>query len=434
MKDRGERCDLEAGMAKLYASETAHAVATGALAVAGPAALRADSALERYYRDTPLMIIGEGTNEIQRTIIARNLVDRYGERLGALTSREREDEATREMVLAVRLFADKELAPLAPELDRDPDRLLAAVRALGDLGVLGALVPPAAGGLGLDDRTVALLVEEVARASGSVAALVASHLAAGVALSAGGAEMRRALPALARGERLAVLLEDPLDGRPEADGFRVTGRASAAATRGVDLFLAQAGGADERVVVLRRDDVLRVDASPTLGLRGAVPGAVTVDARVAPTAVVAAAGVGARARRVALLGAAATAVGVAQAAFEAALRYSQQRSAFGKPIAQHQAVQLALADAATAVTAARLLTYDAAATGDDTAAGLAKILASETALRATLDAMRIHGGYGYTTEFPVERYYRDAAHLPAALGGNDHERAAAARRLVAPGG
>jgi alkylation response protein AidB-like acyl-CoA dehydrogenase len=122
---------------------------------------------------------------------------------------------------------------------------------------------------------------------------------------------------------------------------------------------------------------------------------------------------------------------VAQAAFEAALRYSQQRSTFGKPIAQHQAVQLALADMATEIAAARLLTYDAAARGDDLGAELAKILASETACAVTLDAMRIHGGYGYTTEVPVERYYRDAAHLPAALGGNERARAAAARRLAA---
>jgi alkylation response protein AidB-like acyl-CoA dehydrogenase len=125
---------------------------------------------------------------------------------------------------------------------------------------------------------------------------------------------------------------------------------------------------------------------------------------------------------------AAIAVGLAQAAFEAALRYSQQRSTFGKPIAYHQAVQLKLADMATSITAARLLTEDAAGTGDG--AALAKILASETACAVTLDSMRIHGGYGYTTEFPVERYYRDAAHLPAALGGNERERVTAAQQLA----
>jgi alkylation response protein AidB-like acyl-CoA dehydrogenase len=135
------------------------------------------------------------------------------------------------------------------------------------------------------------------------------------------------------------------------------------------------------------------------------------------------------------VGAAATAVGLAQAAFEAALRYSQQRSTFGKPICQHQAVQLKLADMATAITAARLLTGRAAErldadARDDTGAAMARLAAGETAYMVTLEAMRIHGGYGYTSEFPVERYYRDAAGL--LLGPRDQageRRRIAARRL-----
>jgi alkylation response protein AidB-like acyl-CoA dehydrogenase len=133
------------------------------------------------------------------------------------------------------------------------------------------------------------------------------------------------------------------------------------------------------------------------------------------------------------LGVAALAVGVAQAAFEAALRYSQQRSTFGRPICQHQAVQLKLADMATSLTAARLLTYDGARRldggGDDVGARLARVFASEVAADVTLEAMRIHGGYGYTAEFPVERHYRDAARLLVSLGGNDAERQALASRL-----
>ena len=139
------------------------------------------------------------------------------------------------------------------------------------------------------------------------------------------------------------------------------------------------------------------------------------------------------------VGAAATAVGLAQAAFEAALRYSQQRSTFGKPICQHQAVQLKLADMATAITAARLLTGRAAErldadARDDTGAAMARLAAGETAYMVTLEAMRIHGGYGYTSEFPVERYYRDAAAL--LVGPRDQageRRRLAARRLEAPG-
>src|SRR6185295_5606639 len=111
-------------------------------------------------------------------------------------------------------------------------------------------------------------------------------------------------------------------------------------------------------------------------------------------------------------------------------RYAQQRTTFGKPIAQHQAVQLALADMATAVTAARLLTADAAAEpGDAIRGAMAKVYASETAYSVTLASMRVHGGYGYTSEFPVERYYRDAARLASSPTTNAADRAEIARLL-----
>jgi alkylation response protein AidB-like acyl-CoA dehydrogenase len=128
----------------------------------------------------------------------------------------------------------------------------------------------------------------------------------------------------------------------------------------------------------------------------------------------------------------AVAVGLAQAAFEAALRYAQQRVTFGRPIAQHQAIQLKLADMATALTAARLLTARAGRDGAPrTAAIMAKVQATEAAWSVGLEAMRVHGGYGYTTEFPVERYYRDAARLLLIPDSNDGDRAELARALVA---
>jgi alkylation response protein AidB-like acyl-CoA dehydrogenase len=126
----------------------------------------------------------------------------------------------------------------------------------------------------------------------------------------------------------------------------------------------------------------------------------------------------------------AVAVGIAQAAFEAALRYSQQRSAFGKPISQHQAIQLKLADMATAISAARLLISDAGA--DPVRAAIAKLQASAAATRVTLESMRTHGGYGYTNEFPVERHYRDAARLLLAPIPEDIARATAAARVRGP--
>ena len=128
--------------------------------------------------------------------------------------------------------------------------------------------------------------------------------------------------------------------------------------------------------------------------------------------------------------------GVARAAFDAALAYAQQRTTFGKPIGEHQAIQLKLADMATRLEAARLLTRNAAerkAAGlrCDVEAGMAKLFASETALEVATEAMRIHGGVGYTTELPVERYYRDAPLMVIGEGTNEIQRLVIARGLLA---
>jgi alkylation response protein AidB-like acyl-CoA dehydrogenase len=153
-------------------------------------------------------------------------------------------------------------------------------------------------------------------------------------------------------------------------------------------------------------------AAPDLGLRGAPPAAVSLRGVRLPIARPSSSAP--RLLAVSDLGIGAIAVGLGQAAFEAALRYSQQRSTFGKPICQHQAVQLKLADMATRLTAARLLVGDAARRlgGDEPGvARRARRFAVDAAVGVTLESMRIHGGYGYTTEFVVERYYRDAAAL-----------------------
>jgi alkylation response protein AidB-like acyl-CoA dehydrogenase len=128
-------------------------------------------------------------------------------------------------------------------------------------------------------------------------------------------------------------------------------------------------------------------------------------------------------------------VGLAQAALDQALAYSQVRKTFGKPICQHQAIQLKLADMATQIQAARLLTQDAAKTYDrglrcDMEAGMAKLFATETAVNVSLEAMRIHGGYGYSKEFVVERIYRDAPLLVIGEGTNELQRIIIARQLV----
>jgi alkylation response protein AidB-like acyl-CoA dehydrogenase len=181
---------------------------------------------------------------------------------------------------------------------------------------------------------------------------------------------------------------------------------------------------------------LRVgEPETTLGARGLEPCVLTLDgvrAAIALQPLDAPAAV----RGFASLAAAAVAVGLAQAAFEAALRYSQQRTTFGKPLCQHQAVQLKLADMATGITAARLLTYRAAeseagGTLDTTAATMARLHAASVAARATLESMRIHGGYGYVSEFPIERFYRDAARLLFVPVDDDTLRGELAACLVA---
>ena len=132
---------------------------------------------------------------------------------------------------------------------------------------------------------------------------------------------------------------------------------------------------------------------------------------------------------------AARAVGVATAAFEAAIDYAQKRKTFGVPISQHQAIQLKLADMATKIQAARLLTYEAAAKKDrgervDLEAGMAKLFASEMCAEVTLEAMRIHGGYGYINDYPLERYYRDAPLMIIGEGTNEIQRLVIARQLL----
>ncbi len=441
MKDRAERCDLEAGMAKLWASETAQQMAANAMTVHGPAATLTASPVERLYRDTPLMIIGEGTNEIQRLLIARQLLARHGER--PAVARDTEPDERRRLVLAVRQFVDKEIAPVAGDLDRAARYPAEIVTALGELGVLSALMPTAAGGLGLDLTTYAMVLEELARGWSTVAAVMATHAAAtSVVARFGSDEQRRTwLAGMAHGEPLgSVGLGPALTVRRAGTDWVVrgqTGPIDNASRAGV--FVVTAGAPSAVCLLLAGDTpgLTRHPSGDSLGARGlAAAGLVLDDCLLTRLAVVdnggaieAATWIGGLLR----LGLAASAVGVAQAAFEAALRYSQQRSAFGVPICQHQAIQLKLADMATAVTAARLLTYHAAQRlehGDDVAAGLARLYAAEVANDVTLEAMRVHGGYGYTSEFPVERCYRDAPRFLLALGDPESERRVVATRLL----
>ena len=424
MKDRGERCDLEAGMAKLYASEAAQDAAVAAMAIVGPASQLTAGRAERLYRDTPLMIIGEGTNEIQRLIICRNLLDRYGERGGALTAREGEPDERRQIVLAVRQLVEKDVIPGAHDDEATGRYPASRIAQLAELGVFGALVSPDLGGLGLDLRTFAMMLEEVARGWAALSALVSAQAIASriVARFGSSREGDRLVPPMTRGERRVALVPgETVGARRHGDGWVLSGLATLVpGAEHADFHIVSARAADgtpECFLVEREAHRLALSAPhDTLGGRGLAACDLLFDGvQVDPSARLADGAVNA-ANALARLGSAAVAVGLAQAAFEAALRYSQQRSAFGQPICQHQAIQLKLADMATRVTASRLLAYRAAEridTNEHDVGGtfMARIDAAETAAGVTLEAMRIHGGYGYTREFPVERFYRDAGWL-----------------------
>ncbi|MGH7355859.1 MAG: acyl-CoA dehydrogenase family protein, partial [Candidatus Rokuibacteriota bacterium] len=241
---------------------------------------------------------------------------------------------------------------------------------------------------------------------------------------------------LTRGETLAtVAAHGALDADAAGSGWALRGRVLAEnAARAAVFIVWDAPGLT--CFVLSRDTAgLALGApQPALGTRALPLTPLVLErAPVGPGDALGTADDGGASRDLALallrIGAAAIAVGLAQAAFEAALRYSQQRTAFGKPIAQHQAIQLKLADMATSTAAARLLLGAAAERGGHWPP-LAKVLATETACDVTLEAMRVHGGYGYTAEFPVERYYRDAAQLSVFPRDNDAERRAVAAALV----
>jgi alkylation response protein AidB-like acyl-CoA dehydrogenase len=338
-------------------------------------------------------------------------------------------------VLAMRQLVDREIAPDVAAHESEGRIPAALVQRLADLGALGALVPPELGGLGLDLGTYAMLLEELARGWASAAGLVrAQAVAAGVVARFGPrAERERLAPPMTRGERwVAPAAGGRIRARQAESGHSLHGSAPMVelAAR-ADALLVRAEGDAGLFVVARAAPGVRVAApSDPLGGRGLGAADLELDGA-APSARLAD-GAADALDALERLSDAAIAVGLSQAAFEAALRYSQQRTAFGQPICQHQAIQLKLADMATRITAARLLTYRAAERLERDEAGeagalMARIEAVGAASSVTLESMRIHGGYGYTREFPVERLYRDAAWLRARRP-LDADRAELARR------
>jgi alkylation response protein AidB-like acyl-CoA dehydrogenase len=372
----------------------------------------------------------------------------------------------KQVIEAVRRFVERDVMPVATELEHRDEYPQALVDKMKGLGLFGATIPAAHGGLGLSFSTYARVMEELSRGWMSLAGVINSHLIMAYMIVHHGTEAQKQyfLPAMASGEKRGGLaLTEPHAGS-DVQSIRST-----AVRRGDDYFLS---GSKMFITNARHGTMLAVAAKtnpkaepayagismfaveknasgPTvsrnlkkLGYKGIDTCEVLLeDFAVPATSLIGGIeGQGFKqvmsALEVGRINVAARAVGVAQAAFESAIHYAQQRTAFGKPIAQHQAVQLMLADMGTRLEAARLLVISAAGKKDagercDVEAGMAKLFASEACAKIALDAMRVLAGYGFTQEFPVERFYRDAPLMMIGEGTNEIQSLVIARGLLA---
>jgi alkylation response protein AidB-like acyl-CoA dehydrogenase len=372
----------------------------------------------------------------------------------------------RQVIETVRRFVERDVMPVATELEHRDEYPQALVDGMKELGLFGATIPAAHGGLGLSFSTYARVMEELSRGWMSLAGVINSHLIMAYMIANHGTEAQKQyfLPAMASGQKRGGLaLTEPHAGS-DVQSIRST-----AVRRGDDYVLA---GSKMFITNARHGTMLAVAAKtnpraepayagismfaveknangPTVGRnlkKLGYKGIDTCEVLLEDFAVPAASLIGGiegqgfkqvmSALEVGRINVAARAVGVAQAAFENAIRYAQQRTAFGKPIAQHQAVQLMLADMGTRLEAARLLVISAAGKKDagercDLEAGMAKLFASEACAKIALDAMRVLAGYGFTQEFPVERFYRDAPLMMIGEGTNEIQSLVIARGLLA---
>ncbi|MCU8595631.1 acyl-CoA dehydrogenase family protein, partial [Streptomyces sp. A13(2022)] len=366
----------------------------------------------------------------------------------------------------LRDFVEREIVPVAREYEHAGRYPTEIVRTMKDLGLFGLVIPEEYGGLGADTVSFALTFEEISRGWMGVAGILGSHSVSCWMINRHGTEeqKRALLPKLATGElRTGVALTEPGAGT-DLQGIRTTARRDGDhyVVNGAKMWITNARYANPLPVLVKTDptttpahkgmSVLLVDTdSPgfevtkdigKLGYKGTESCEVVLtDVRVPVSALLG--GVEGRGLQQALssletgrINIASRSVGVAQRAYDEALSYAREREAFRQPIGDFQAVQLRLAEIATQLQAARLLTYWAASQMDagrrmDTESGMAKIFASETAIRCATDSMRIHGGYGYSTEFEIERLYRDAPLMAIGEGTNDVLRTVVAKSLLA---
>jgi alkylation response protein AidB-like acyl-CoA dehydrogenase len=371
-------------------------------------------------------------------------------------------ETRQEMVETVRRFIAREVIPVASDMEHADEFPTAIVEQMKALGLFGITIPEEYGGLGLDLLTYIGVVEELAYGWMSLSGIVNTHTIAAYLIVHHGTEAQKQhwLPRLASGEIRGCL------SLSESDAGSDTRNLACKAVRDGDEYVID--GTKMWVTNGERADIIALAARTEAGVScfivekepGPTAGGITVSKNIGKLGykgietvemsydghhIPADSLLGEEGRGLGyILGAlevgriniAARAVGVARAAFDASIAYARERRTMGKPIAEHQAIQLKLADMATKVEAARLLARNAAERKQaglraDVEAGMAKLFASETAFEVATDAMRIHGGVGYTTELPVERYYRDAPLMLIGEGTNEIQRLVIARGLLA---
>jgi alkylation response protein AidB-like acyl-CoA dehydrogenase len=365
---------------------------------------------------------------------------------------------------SVRQFADHELVPIAAHVDEQGEFPRESIRKMGELGLMGICIPPEYGGAGADTVCYALAVEEISRASASHGVIMAvNNSLYGHPLQAYGTEeqKRRFLAPVASGAAMGCFcLSEPGSGS-DAAGLQTRLRRDGESyiLSGTKSFVTNGNEADYAIVFATLDRTLGHKGvcavvvekgtpgfsvghlEKKLGIRGSSCAQFVFDdaCRVPAANLLGREGEGFKVALASLdvgrIGIAAQAVGIARAALEASTEYAKQRVQFGKPIAAYQAIQFMLADMATEIDAARLLTLQAALLKDQNVrhakeSSMAKLYASEVAMRASIKAVQIFGGYGYMMEYPAQRFLRDAKITELYEGTSEVQRMVIAQALV----
>lgn len=367
---------------------------------------------------------------------------------------------------AVRQFARNEVAPRAEEIDRSGMFPRHLVQQAAKMDLMGIVIPERYGGAGLDHVCFAIFIEEIAAVSGSLAVILDVHTSVGTEpiLFFGTEEQKeRFLPPLARGEQLAAFALTEPEAGSDAGGLKTTAVRDNGGWRltGTKTFITNVGEADVYIVMARSNAnpgargisaFIVESGAPGLrfgepmlkmGLHGSATGELVLDdVRVPEQNLLGDEGGGFRVAMMALdsgrIGISAQAVGLARGALDSAVAYARERKQFGQTLSRFEGIQFMVADMATAVDAARLMTWEAAAACDrgepfTGLASMAKLFATDTAMQVTTDALQIYGGYGYIKEFPLERYMRDAKATQIYEGTNQIQRVVIARELLKSG-